>query len=180
MFPASHPVNSPRIAIRDVVHSSNPRKVWAALVPPRTPLVNAAPHLFFHKGSLVAKAYLLGCMGSSVVDWYGHQKVNLHLNFFILNSICMPEFDKTIPAHLRMAQLAGHLAVAGHDDMEEWSAEFLEIEDAPESREAGLLELEALACRIYELDEEMVRTVFDGTNPERPSAEDVLALLKDI
>jgi hypothetical protein len=138
--------------------------------------VNAAPHLFFHKGSLEAKAYLLGCMGSSVVDWYGHTKVNLHLNFFILNSICMPVFDESNPDHLRMAHLAGHLAVAGHDDMGEWTDNFLKIDKAPTTREKGILELEALACLIYGLDENMVRAVFDGTNPERPCADDVLDL----
>lgn len=86
----SLPCSNPRLVFRDVVHSSNPRKVWFAVAPSNVLLTNTAPYLVFWRGDLHDQAYVLGMMNSSVADWYGHLRVNLNLNYFILNSIPIP------------------------------------------------------------------------------------------
>jgi hypothetical protein len=157
---ATHPVNNPRIAFRDVVHRSNPRKVWACVLPARTLVTNTAPYLVFSQGSPLTQAYVLGILGSSTCDWYGHLKINLHLNYFILNAIPVPLFDSDDPKSERLARLAAWLTVRDHiDGYGVWS----ELADSVSvaSTEEAFAELDALASLIYGVEDEHLELIFD-------------------
>ena len=174
---STHPINTPRIVIRDVVHGTNERKVWAALFPTKIPLTNISPYLHFPefelRNTIEAKAYLLGMLSSGILDWYGHTKINLHLNKYIFNSLPVPQFDNGNSLHLRLAELAGNLALTENGDYGEWQERFGEIENPLEMNE-GLIEIDAIASMIYELTDEECALVFDGKNSTRSSIDNVL------
>ncbi|MDP9331960.1 MAG: hypothetical protein M3Q30_01420 [Actinomycetota bacterium] len=159
------PLLNPRIAFRDVVHSTNPRKIWAALVPPRTVLTNKAPYLMFPRGSVRSQAYVLGVLGSSLVDWFGHLRVNLNLNYFILNSIPVPVDEGDARAD-RVASLAAGLALLGQspDELGEW----VDVADhvADGDREEAIAELDAVVSLLYDVPDEALDLVWNL--PTRP------------
>lgn len=164
--PGTLPPLQPRIAIRDVVHASNPRKVWAALVPARTLLTNKAPYLLFPRGDVRVQAYVLGMLGSSVCDWYGHLRVVLNLNYFILNAIPMPVFNAGDERCTRVASLAAALAADTAGDIGDWRT--LPAEQVARDRSDLLAELDALASLLYGVPDSLLPLVFDGDNPTRP------------
>jgi len=163
---ATHPVNNPRIAFRDVVHRSNLRKVWASVLPAKTLVTNKAPYLVFSRGTELVQAYVLGILGSSTCDWYGHLKINLNLNFFIFNAIPVPVFDPDDPKAERLARLAAWLTV--RDDLDGygfWADLAAEVSVA--SRENAVAELDALASLIYGVEDDHLELIFDReTRPE--------------
>ena len=163
---ASHPILHPRIAFRDVVHASNPRKVWAALVPPRTLLTNKAPYLVFADDRIQVQAYVLGMLCSGPVDWFGHLRINLNLNYFILYTLPVPLFDEASAVHQRIAELATALATDSVNDWEQWAGLADPIENA-EKREAARAELDALACIALGLESDDLPLIFMATNPSR-------------
>ena len=169
----SVPALQPRIAFRDVIHASNPRKVWAALLPPKTLLTNSAPHLVFPRGEVSDQAYLLAMMNSSVCDWYGHLFVDKHLNYFILDTLPIPLRDASDPRADRAIALAASLATTpDHDYGPEWAA--LATIDIEDPREA-VAEIDGLASLLYELTDDQLPVVWDADRADldRPSLERV-------
>ncbi|GMA23115.1 hypothetical protein GCM10025864_08740 [Luteimicrobium album] len=164
------PARNPRILIRDVVHSSNPRKVWAALAPADVIVTNKAPYLVFLNTPLIVQAYLLGVLGSATCDWFGHLRINLNLNFFIFNTIPIPLFDARDDRAARLATLAGRLALMSEGDYGEWVALGRPIED-PGERAESIAELDAIASLLYGLYDAQLELVFD--RPTRSSVADV-------
>ena len=166
--PTTLPALCPRIVLRDVVHSTNPRKIWAALAPRGTVVTNKAPYLLFPRGDLEVQAYLLGILGSSVCDWFGHLRVNLNLNFFILNTIPIPVFNggKT---QRRIAVLAASLAV-GRDDRKTFG-DWVDLAISLEDPHSALAELDALASLSYGVPDELIGTIWNV--PTRPPADAV-------
>ena len=166
------PLLHPRIAIRDVVHASNPRKVWAALIPPGMPLTNKAPYLVFDDDDVMRQAFLLGILNSGVVDWFGHLRVNLNLNFFILYSLPVPWFRRDDMADRRISALAAGLAQNPRYDYGDWASL-----GAPITGDIGRInakaELDALVAFRFEVPDEMLPLIFDGENPTRSNLEDV-------
>jgi hypothetical protein len=164
------PARNPRILIRDVVHSSNPRKVWAALAPAETLVTNTAPYLYFAIGSLAVQSYLLGVLNSAVCDWFGHLRISLHFNFFIFNSVPVPAFDGNDRRCIRLSELAGRLALTARGDYGEWSNFGPPIED-PELRAESIAEVDAIASLLYGLSDSQLALVFD--RPTRSTVADV-------
>ncbi len=165
------PARNPRIAVRDVVHSTNPRKVWAAVVPGKTILTNKAPYLLFPRGDIRSQAFVLGFLGSSVADWFGHLRVNLNLNYFILNSIPIPIDDHSSRAN-RLAEIAAGLALpstATKGNYGEWVDLANPMED--DGRGEALAELDAVASLMYGLSDAMLCLVWN--RPTRPDIDDV-------
>jgi hypothetical protein len=153
------------------VHASNPRKVWAALAPANVLLTNKAPYLVFIRGDTLRQAYLLGMLGSSVVDWFGHLRVVLNLNFFILYALPIPTFSPE-PMHTRVANLAASLAVTrGQGDFGAWAD--LAVDEALDD-EAAYAEIDALASLIYGLEFEELALIWADASPSRPSLHRVL------
>ncbi|HWQ23383.1 MAG TPA: hypothetical protein VNK94_04690 [Gaiellaceae bacterium] len=165
--PDQLPARQPRIAFRDVVHSSNRRKMWAALVPPGTVLTNAAPYLLFPRGGVLCQAYLLALLGSSVVDYFVHARIHLHVNYFILNSIPIPPFIAGDARCERLAVLAATLA-CGHWDQRVGGWSDLVVRDL-DLRDA-VSELDAIASLLYGLADDDLDVIWDGVNETRPDA----------
>jgi hypothetical protein len=105
--PATLEYLSDRLAFRDVVHASNPRKLWASVVPAGVMLTNKAPYFYLQHGHPLALRYLMGVLASDVADWWVAHRMVLSLNFFILNSLPVPHFDHTDPLCLTLVNSPG-------------------------------------------------------------------------
>lgn len=171
--PATYPSRHPRIVFRDVVHSSNQRKVWAALAPGGVLLTNKAPYLVFSDDDPLPQAYLLGVLSSGVVDWYGHLRVNLNLNFFILYSLPVPPYDPTDSRVARIASLAGRLVLRSGFDYGGWTAFGSPIDDDRERVDA-IAELDAAVSLLFGIPDALLGRVFTRDNATRSSLDDVL------
>lgn len=170
--PKSLPCSNPRLVFRDVVHSSNPRKVWFAVAPSNVLLTNAAPYLVFWRGDLRDQAYVLGTMNSSVADWYGHLRVNLHLNYFILNSIPIPIREHSKRGN-RLIELAAGLALAADGEFGEWSTLSDPIFDKAD-RALAVTEIDAISTLLYGLEDDDLPLIFNVET--RPDIDKVLEL----
>ncbi|MDF1556403.1 MAG: hypothetical protein P1P84_25275, partial [Deferrisomatales bacterium] len=165
------PVRNPRIAYRAIIHASNPRKMWAALVPPRHLLTNAAPYLLFPRGGVAEQAYVLGMLNSSVCDWFGHLRIVLNLNYFILNSVPVPLMRKSARID-RFVGIAAGLATAEAHDWGEWKSISHDLGTDVTSAQA---ELDAIAFHEYGLKEEHKALIWtkdgDAAHPSRDLVE---------
>ena len=178
---ATHPIFHCRIAFRDVVHASNTRKVWFALVPPASPLTNTAPYLVFDRDDELVFAWVLGVMGSSVVDWVGHLRIGLHLNYFILNALPCPSFDAGSDLHLHICSLAACLSMEGIEDHA--SANWVAMATASVRREATeclVAELDAAVSLIFGMKDADLPIVWNEDSPMRPSLEMVRDLRAEL
>lgn len=86
-------VGRARVAFRDVSRSTDSRTVRACLVPPEVFLTNTAPYLAFAAGGDMARAACLGIMNSLAFDWQARRFVEIHLNFFILEGLMLPNLS---------------------------------------------------------------------------------------
>lgn len=82
-----------RIAFRDVTRATDSRSVLACLVPPETFVTNTAPYLAFRPDDDRMRAACLGIMNSLAFDWQARRYVELHLNFFILEGLVVPDLE---------------------------------------------------------------------------------------
>lgn len=169
------PARNPRIAFREVVHSGNPRKVWAALVPARTLLTNVAPYLVFSRGDLPVQAYLLGMLNSGVCDWIGHLRCGLHLSVFIFKTLPIPLFRPDDPRCWRIAELAAGLALPPNASRAEYG-DWLELATpvANDEWDEHVYQLDALASLLYGLPEPLLAEVFHEANPTRSPLDEVV------
>jgi hypothetical protein len=172
--PESLPCSNPRVTYRAIAHSSNPRKIWFAVAPVDTLLTNAAPYLVFWQGGVADEAYVLGLMNSSVVDWFGHLRVALNINIFIVNSIPIPIRGYTSRED-RLVSLAAGLALAAEGDLGEWSTLGEPITD-DDARAGALAEIDAISTLLFGLDDDDLPLIFNIDT--RPSLGDVLAYRK--
>jgi hypothetical protein len=111
-------------------------------------------------------------MNSSAVDWYGHLRVNLHLNYFILNSIPIPIREHS-KREERMIELAAGLALAADGEFGDWSG----LADpilAEEDRALAVAEIDAISTLLYGLEDEDLPLVFRVET--RPDINKVLEL----
>ncbi len=156
-----------RIAFRDVVHASNRRKVWISLIPRGAVLTNKAPYLVFARGDLAAQAYLLGMLSSIIVDWFGHLRMNLNLNFFIFNAIPIPKLDLKDPCSARVGELAARLAIGEPSgDYTPWDR-FGEPIITPDARADASAEIDALAILLFGVSEELMAPLFRNQEQRR-------------
>jgi hypothetical protein len=157
--PATLPMHRARILFRDVTNRTNSRTVIASLVPPHVFAHNAAPSLVWPAGNAVDVAYLLGVMCSVPFDWIARRRVELHLNYFVLNSLTVPRPSRDDPRWRRVVELAGGLACI--DDRYAEFAAAAEVafgSSDPAIRSAMIAELDAVVAHLYglardELDE---------------------------
>ena len=157
--PKTHPMNHCRIAFRDVTRSTDSRTVRACLVPPRVPLTNSAPYLVFAGWLPLSQASLLGVLNSTPFDWLARRYVEIHLNFYVLNSLTFPPPANT--PWQRIGRLAARLSCT-----DERFAEFA----AEAGVECGVLteaqhndmraEIDALVARAYGLTIDELRFMF--------------------
>ena len=151
-----------RIAFRRIARATDSRTVRAALVPPNTCLTDVAPYFLWPRGDEQDEAYLLGILSSISLDWYARRFVETHVDFYVLNPLPVPRPDGASPLRDRAITLAGRLA-APDDRFAEW-AECLGVGCGPleaDEREEHIRELDAVAARLYGLDEAQLVHVFE-------------------
>lgn len=170
---SGHPILNPRIVFRDVVHSTNQRKVWVSLAPKGVLLTNKAPYLIFRGTPLEAQAYLLGLLSSGIVDWFGHSRIGLSLNFFIFYTIPVPTWTPDNRLMNRVAELATGLSLASPGDFGDWVTLASPI-SLQEDRTDSHAEIDGIATLLYGLDDDEVKIVFDGSNQTRSKYEMVM------
>ena len=157
--PKTHPMNHCRIAFRDVTRSTDSRTVRACLVPPRVPLTNSAPYLVVAGWLPLSQASLLGVLNSTPFDWLARRYVEIHLNFYVLNSLTFPPPVNT--PWPRIGELAAQLSC-----VDERFAEFAVeagVECGPlthAQRSDVRAEIDALVARAYDLTEDELRFIF--------------------
>ena len=86
-------VERARVAFRDVTRATDSRTVRACLVPPEHFLTNTAPYLAFIEGDPHAEAACLAIINSLAFDWQARRFVEIHLNFFVLKGLRVPDLD---------------------------------------------------------------------------------------
>ena len=157
--PNTHPILGCRIAFGHVTNKTNSRTIVACLVPPYTPLTNAAPYLAFSGWSPLGQAYVLGVFNSIPFDWLARRYVEMNMNYFILNQLCFP-LTKNVPWQ-RIGNLAARLSCV--DDRFAKFAIDVDVECYPlddANRNYMRAEIDALVARAYALTEDELRFVF--------------------
>ncbi|MCL4197716.1 MAG: hypothetical protein KJZ69_09525 [Phycisphaerales bacterium] len=160
--PKTLPCYAPRIAFRDVTNRTNQRTVIAALVPPEVVIANQAPFLLWPRGDALDEAFLVGLLSSLPLDWYARRFVETHVNFYVLNPFPIPRPNRNDPLWRRCVAIAGRLA-AVDDRFGAW-ARAVGVECGPveeEERFELICELDAVAARLYGLEERHLHHIFE-------------------
>jgi hypothetical protein len=178
MDPKTMPHHRPRILFRDITNRTNSRTSIACLAPPRVFAHNKAPSLLWPKGDERDQAYLLGVMSSVPFDWFARRRVELNMNFFILNSLPVPRPSRDDPRRERACALAARLACVD-DRYAEFSSE-VGVESGPVEqmeKAAMIAELDAVVAHLYGLEHAELELMFDdfpatdaGISPGRRAA----------
>ncbi|MGP9604998.1 Eco57I restriction-modification methylase domain-containing protein [Brachybacterium sp. AOP42-E1-35] len=156
------PMDSARIAFRDITRSTDTRTVIACLIPPGSATVHQSPILVRRRGDERAEAFLLGVMASIPFDWGARRWVELHLTFEVLNALPVPVYDPSSEAVQRVAKVSGRLA-AVDQRYAQWAAEVGVPVGSVKSegeRDELVAELDALVSLLFGLTEDHVEHVF--------------------
>ena len=148
-----------RIAFRDVTNRTNSRTVIACLVPPKVLLTNTAPYLAFLRGKEREQAACLGLMNSAPFEWQARRFVELHLSFFVLEGLFVPDLDDDDFGAI--AKAAGRLSAV--DDRFADFARATGVECGPLEEDERLrlrAELDARVARAWKLDSDDLDLVF--------------------
>lgn len=89
----AHELERARVAFRDVTQKANSRTVLTCLLPPKLFLANSAPYLAFVRGGVREQAACLAIMNSLPFDWQARRFVEIHVNFFILEGLIVPDLS---------------------------------------------------------------------------------------
>jgi hypothetical protein len=182
--PGVLPMDSARIAFRDIARATDTRTAIACLIPPGSAAVHQSPILVRRQGDARAEAFLLGVMCSIPFDWAARRWVEIHLTFELLNPLPVPSYNHGASIAMRVAQIAGRLAAVDHRYVE-WAAEvgvpFGSVKTQAEKNDL-IAELDALVSLLYRLTDDQVEHVFAtfhrGWNYE-PRLEAVLKHYRD-
>lgn len=156
------PIDSARIAFRDIARSDDRRTMIACLLPPGTSAVHKAPLLVRRAGSARTEACLLGVMSSIPFDWFARRWVELTMSYELLNSFPVPRPALDGRAGRRLVEIAGRLA-AVDDRYADWATEVgvsVASVKASGDRDDLAAELDALVSLLYGLTEDQVEHVF--------------------
>lgn len=148
-----------RVAFRDVSRSDDSRTARACLVPPDVLLTNTAPYLAFPKGSELAQAACLGVMNCLPFDWQARRFVEIHMNFFLLETLTIPDLDDV--DYTAVASAAARLSAT--DDRFARFANAVGVECGPlavDERESLRIEIDARVARAWQLSPDDLETMF--------------------
>jgi hypothetical protein len=148
-----------RLAFRDVSRATDSRTVRACIVPPETFLTNTGPYLAFVEGDDRARACALAVLNSLPFDWQARRFVETHLNFFILEGLCLPPLDdETYDA---IAAAAARLSCPDGRFAEFAAATGVEVGPlASDERDALRAEIDARVAHAWGLDAADLETIF--------------------
>jgi hypothetical protein len=156
------PMDSARIAFRDIARATDSRTMICCLLPPGVAAVHKAPLIVRMGGNVQAEAALLGIMSSIPFDWATRRWVELTMSFELLNSFPVPRPDLNGGLGARVVQIAGFLA-AVDERYADWASEVgVPVGSVPTQAETDALcaELDALVSLLYGLSEDQVEHVF--------------------
>jgi hypothetical protein len=152
----------PRIAFRDIVNRENKRTFTAALIPPKTFLVNNAPYWLLPAAQQVDEAYLLGVLCSLPLDWYARRFIERHANFFLVNPFPVPRPTIDSKLRKRVIELAGRMA-AKDMRFKDW-AKAVGVECGllkDDENQDMIHELDAVVAHLYGLSEKQLIHIFE-------------------
>jgi hypothetical protein len=155
------PLDSARIAFRDIARATDSRTAIPCLIPPGSSTVHQAPLIVRRRGGPKAEAFLLGVMSSIPFDWATRRWVELHLTYELLNALPVPAFDDSGAAS-RVVEITGRLA-ARDDRYTVWAGEVgvpVGSVTSPAEKDDLIAELDALVSLLYGLTEDQVEHVF--------------------
>jgi hypothetical protein len=160
----NHPLNTPRIAFRDVTNRTNTRTLVASLIPPNVITVQTAPWILWldPRHDIAEEAYLLGLMSSLPLDWWCRRFIEGHADQEAFNCLRIPEPNSHPRLSKRIVALAGRLA--GSDSrLAKWTqavgVEHGKLEDT--DRTNMIQELDAVVAHLYGLTESQLRHIFE-------------------
>ena len=156
------PCFAPRIAFRDVARATDSRTVIACLVPPEVFINHLGPYLLWPRGGEKDEAFLLGVLCSIPLDWYARRFVETHVTYFIFNCFPIPRPDREDARWRRVVELAGRLACPD-DRFAAWAGSVgVACGPMPTDEKKDMIhELDAVAARLYGLDEMQLVHVFE-------------------
>lgn len=149
-----------RVAFRDVSRSDDSRTVRACLVPSGVLLTNTAPYLAFARGDERSQAVCLAIMNSLPFDWQARRFVEIHVNFFILESMAVPQLDDL--SFDKLARASARLSATDSRYADFAAAVGVECGPLPEHERQRLrAEVDAWVARAWQLTEDDLGVVFD-------------------
>lgn len=157
------PLDSARIAFRDIARATDTRTTLVCLLPPGTATVHNAPVLVRRRGTAAAEAYLLGVLSSRPFDWSARCWVELHLTFEVLNSLTVPVYTPDSTQVRRIVEISGRLA-AVDERYANWAAEVgvpVGSVTTDAEKDELIAELDALVALRYGLTAEQVKHIFE-------------------
>ena len=163
-----------RVAFRDVARSDDSRTVRACLVPPEVFLTNTAPYLAFPGGTALDQAACLGIMNSLPFDWQARRYVEIHMNFFILEALTVPDLEDH--DYAAIARDAARLSAADERFAGFVAATGTDHGPLPADEQQRLrVEIDARVARAWKLTEADLETMFadftsDAVSPAYRSA----------
>ncbi len=159
-----------RVAFRDVSRSDDSRTVRACLVAPEVFLTNTAPYLAFVDGDAQTQATCLGIMNSLPFDWQARRFVEVHLNFFILESLIVPDLEDE--GFAEIAQSAARLSAVDERFADFAAATGVEYGPLSEQeRQRLLVEIDARVALAWKLTVDDLQIMFkDFTTDAVPPA----------
>ena len=158
------PIDSARIAIRDITNRTNTRTVICCLIPPLTVTTHRAPTLVRRLGTEIDEAFLLGILSSRVFDWYMRRWVELVLSFELLNPAPIPKLNSDDYVYRRIVEISIELASVDKR-FDAWASKAGMKQKgrlSEEEREKRIYELDALVAHSYGLNEKDLKTIFEN------------------
>lgn len=148
-----------RLAFMDVTQRTNRRTVIACLVPPAHFLTNTAPYLAFVDDDPRAEAACLAILNSLAFDWQARRFVEIHLNFFVLEGLRIPDLDDvTFDA---LADASARLSCPDERFADFAAANGVDVGPLDDERRAVLrTEIDARVARAWGLDAQELEVVF--------------------
>ncbi len=149
-----------RVAFRDVTNRTNSRTVLACLVPPRTLLTNTAPYVAFVGEEEIAQSAALGVMNSLTFDWQARRYVEIHMSFFLLNSLTIPNLDHEDFAAI--AESAARLSAPDERFADFAATTGVEVRDlSEEERQRLRVDIDARVARAWNLNLDDLEVMLD-------------------
>lgn len=178
--PTTLPLQSARVAFRDVARATDTRTVIAGLIPPGVVLVEKAPYLFNRDGDARDEALVLGVMSSRPFDWNARRIVENKVSLGVLESLPFPFTDSNGFLEKRLIENSGRLA-AVDDRYAEWAeAVGVPVGSAndPETKAELIAENDAIVAKLYGLTRGQIEVLFQTFHVGWDYTEDLAKTLK--
>ena len=153
-------LNRDRVVFRGISRSDDSRTMRGCLAPHRVFFANSAPYLAFLDGPATAQTACLGIMNSLPFDWQVRRFVEANLNFFVLESLTVPDLDEE--DFNEIARAAARLSAV--DDRYADFAAATGVEYGPLSGPEHMqlrVEIDARVARAWNLTADDLKIMFD-------------------